>query len=185
MDSLASTNGPPAAPTRKSRTWVWYFVILVVLSLAATTTMIVYNLRQQLTPAQLEAARAHWNDHGPADYDMEYTKQTTTADSLETYAVQVRGGKVVKVEVTPGLPGKETRWQPIEERLYPYHSVPALFGFMYEFLAQDRRPGRPRAFVRAVFAPDDGHPMRYVRSVSGATRERVEIVVTKFEPVRK
>ena len=66
--------------------------------------------------------------------------------------------------------------------LYPYHSVPALFGFMNDFLAQDRRPGRPRAFVRAAFAEADGHPMRYVRSVTGGARERVEIVVTTFEP---
>jgi hypothetical protein len=177
MDSLASSNGPPSLP-KKNRTWVWYFVILAGLSLAATTTMIVYNLRQQLTPEQLEAARQRWLQHGPASYDMEYTKITTTT---ETYRVEVRDTKVVKVEMTPGLPGNDAKWQPIEERLYPYHSVPALFGFMNDFLARDRMPGRPRAFVRANFDSNDGHLMRYVRSVSGTTPQRVEIVVTKFE----
>lgn len=180
MDSLASTNGPPVA-VKKNRTWVWYFVIVAGLSIAATTTMIVYNLKQQLTPEQLQAAVARWNERGPASYDMEYTKQTAASESIETYVVEVRAGKVVKVDVAPGLRGKDTRWQPIEERLYPYHSVPALFGFMNDFLAQDRRPGRPRAFVRAAFDDNDGHVMRYVRNVSGA-KERVEIVVTKFEP---
>lgn len=177
MEPLPSSNGPP--PRRKNRTWVWYFVILAGLSIAATTTMIVYNLKQQLTPGQLEAARQRWLQHGPADYDMEYTKITTTT---ETYRVEVRGKKVVKVEVTPDLPGKDARWQPIEARLYPYHSVPALFGFMNDFLAHDRMPGRPRAFVRANFDSDDGHLMRYVRSVSGTAPQRVEFVVTKFEP---
>ena len=113
MDSLASTNGPPIA-AKQSRTWVWYFAILAGLSIAATTTMIVYNLKQQLTPEQLQAAVARWNERGPANYDMEYTKQTAAAESLETYAVEVRGGKVVKVVVAPGLRGKDTQWQPVE-----------------------------------------------------------------------
>jgi hypothetical protein len=177
MDSLASSNGPPAPP--KSRTWVWYFVILAGLSIAATTIMIVYNLGQQLTPEMLEAARQKWLQHGPGSYDMEYSKITT---STETYRVEVRGGKVVKAEVASGLPGKDTKWEPIEERFYRYHSVAALFDFMNGFLAHDGTPGKPRAFVRANFDSNDGHPMRYVRSVSGPPLQRVEIVVTRFEP---
>jgi uncharacterized protein DUF6174 len=182
MDSLASTNGPPVT-RKKNRTWVWYFGILAVLSAAATTTMIAYNLGQQLKPDTLQAAVARWNEHGPADYDMEYTKQTGAADSLETNVVEVRGGKVVKVVRAPGLRTKDTQWQPVEERLYPHYSVPALFGFMNDFLAQDRRPGRPRVFVRAAFDEQDGHLTRYVRSVTGGTNERVEIVVVSFTKV--
>lgn len=176
MESLASTNGPPVAP-KKSRSWLWYFAFLVAATMAATTTMIVYNLRQQLTPQQLQEAIGRWQKNKPADYDMEYSKQS--GSTVETYYVQVRGGKVTRVDMRTGQ-AKDV--EPLEERLYPYHSVDALFGFMNDFLAQDARPGRPKAFVRAVFADEDGHPMRYVRSVS-ATRERVEIIVTKFERV--
>jgi hypothetical protein len=170
---VASTNGPLAV-TKKSTAWVWYFVILVVMTLATTTTLIVYNLRQQLTPQQLAGAVALWKKHGPRSYDFEYTKRTTT-NVEEKYAVQVRDGEVTSVTLNE---------EPLEERLYSYHSMLALFGFMDRFLEIDRQPGRPRAFVRASFDEEDGHVRRYVRSVSG-TKERVEIVVTKFASVKK
>jgi hypothetical protein len=163
---LASTNGPPARP--KNRAWVWYFVILIVLTIAATTTLFVFNIKQQLTPEQLAAATALWKAKGPASYDMEYTKQLGTEE--EKYFVEVRKGEVVSVKMND---------QPIEERLYRYHSMLALFSFIEQFQKIDREPGRPRAFVRADFDATDGHIQRYVRSVSG-TRERVQIVVTKF-----
>ena len=79
---------------------------------------------------KLEAARQRWDASKIKDYDMEYTKRTAAAESLETYRVEVRGGEVVKVVRTPGEVGKDSQWHAIEERLYPYHSVPALFGFM-------------------------------------------------------
>jgi uncharacterized protein DUF6174 len=168
MDSLSSTNGPPAI-RQKSKTWIWYFVLLAVLTAAATTTLIVFNLKQQLTPQQLAAAQALWKKHGPESYDLEYTKEI--GETKESYAVRVRNGEVVDVMLND---------KPIERRLYRYHSMPELFGFIEGFLEIDSKPGRPRAFARATFDEEDGHLKRYTRSVS-SPKERVEIIVTKFE----
>ena len=80
----------------ESRTWVWYFLILGVLSAAAATILIVFNLRQQLKPEQLAAAKALWKAKGPRDYDMTYRQ--LVGDEPETFVVRVRGGQVESVE---------------------------------------------------------------------------------------
>src|SRR5262249_4483768 len=59
---------------RPNRGWIWFFVILIVLTVTSITIMIVYNLRQQLKPEQLAQARALWEQKGPADYDLDYTQ---------------------------------------------------------------------------------------------------------------
>jgi hypothetical protein len=132
------------------------------------TSLIVFNVGQQLTPEKLAAAIALWKERGPTSYDMEYTKPMVN----ETFKVRVRKGDVVSVTMND---------QPLPEREYPYHSMRALFGFIERFQQIDQEPGQPRAFVRATFDETDGHIRRYVRSVSGK-KERAEFVVTKLEP---
>jgi hypothetical protein len=147
-----------------SRAWIWYFVILVVLTLLSITALVMFNLGQQLKPEQLAQAQALWNDKGPRDYNMVYTLNGSTTG---TYRVQVRQGKVVSV-IRDG--------QSVEKRLYVYSSMPALFEFIEDFLKQDAEPGRRRTFTKAVFDPQDGHLKHYVRRVMGTT-ERQEITV--------
>src|SRR6516164_3745556 len=129
--SLAITNGPPVRP--RSRAWIWYFVLLAILTVAMITSLIVFNVGQQLTPEKLAAAIALWKERGPTSYDMEYTKPMVN----ETFKVRVRKGDVVSVTMND---------QPLPEREYPYHSMRALFGFIERFQQIDQEPGQPRAF---------------------------------------
>ena len=46
---------PARSPSRYR--WVWYFVVLGGLTAAGIAANIWFNLRQQLTPEQLESAR--------------------------------------------------------------------------------------------------------------------------------
>src|SRR5262249_60155128 len=120
-----SPNGaatPPAPAPRKNRGWIWFFALLALLTVAGISLNWWFNLRQQLTPEQLAAARALWNAKGPHDYELEYTEQ---GSARGTYLVQVRGGKVVSAT----LDGR-----PLEPRLYPTSSMPALFDDIERFL---------------------------------------------------
>jgi hypothetical protein len=181
FSSTPSRHAPSRVPARQGRAWIWFFTILVVLTIAAITIQIWYNSQQQLTAEQLAAAQRLWKEKGPADYDLEYTKKVI--DATEVYHVKVRKGQVVS----------STRdGQPEEERLYHYRDIPHLFGDIEEFWRQDHPEGQngqegqppnragevhsPRVFATAVFDPEDGHVLHYVRSVA-SKRERVEITV--------
>jgi hypothetical protein len=171
--SFSSTPQPQStspAPARRGRGWIWFFALLLVLTIAAITVQVWYNLGQQLTSAKLEAARERWKKAGPRDYDMEYTIKKL--DGSETYNVRVRQGKVVSA-LRNGIPE--------DTRLYHYRDVPALFGFLEDFLTRDAQAGAPRTFATATFDPQDGHLIHYVRSVMSA-RERQEINV-QLQPV--
>lgn len=149
---------------KRNRGWIWYFVILIVLTIASITVMIVYNLGQQLKPEQLATARALWAEKGPADYDMEYTQ---IGNAPGTYKVQVRDGEVVSAT----LDGRA-----LEPRQYGYYDMRGLFNSIDGFLEHDSKPGQPRTFTKAVFAADDGHVIRYIRRAMGSS-ERLEINV--------
>jgi hypothetical protein len=157
-----------------SRGWIWFFVILAVLAAAAVGIQIWYNAGQQLTSEKLEAAVAKWSEHGPRDYDIEYTVKKP--DITESYKVQVRANKVTSVTRN----GEE-----VEERLYRYSSMPALLGFIDDFLKKDladAKKGKKRPFAVATFDPQDGHLEHYIRSAGPS--DRVEITV-EFQKVEK
>src|SRR5262249_61191481 len=65
----------PRPANRPSSNWIWYFAVVAVLSILFTLILVRFNLAQQLTLADLRAAEQLWKERGPADYDMEYTKQ--------------------------------------------------------------------------------------------------------------
>jgi hypothetical protein len=162
---LSRLEHPPMNPPRRSRTWIWYFVILAILAVLAVTIMIRYNQGQQLTREQVDQARALWQHKGPKDYDLDYTEAGTVTDR---YRVQVRDGKVVSA-LRDG--------KPLEERLYIFHDMPALFDALDGFLQEDARPGSPRVYMVATFDSTDGHLLKLVRRVMG-TDQRLEINVT-------
>src|SRR5207245_5533881 len=93
MDSTANGNATPSPerPRHSSRGWVWFFIILAVLTVTAITVEVWFNAQQQLTPETLAEARKKWEERGPRDYDMDYTFKKM--DSTDVYSVQVRGGK--------------------------------------------------------------------------------------------
>ena len=158
-----------------SRRWIWFFVLLALLTVSAIAIEIWYNPTVPLTAPLLAEARTKWKEHGPRDYDMDYTSKKM--ESTERFHVQVRNGNAVSVIMNDNIA--------LESRHYRYHTMPALFGFIEEFMEQGAQPGRPRIFTNVLFDPVDGHLIHYVRSVA-SKRERQEIIVrlTPAEPNR-
>jgi hypothetical protein len=156
---------------KRNRGWIWYFVILIILTITAITVMIVYNMGQQLKPEQLATARALWAEKGPANYDMEFTQ---VGSAPGTFQVQVRDGEIVSATMDG---------RPLERPQYRYYDMRGLFNSIDGFLEHDSKPGQPRTFTKAVFAADDGHVVKYIRRVMGS-QERLEINV-KLRPVEK
>ncbi|MBM4072616.1 MAG: hypothetical protein FJ271_27365 [Planctomycetes bacterium] len=161
------------ANTPPNRRWLWYFVAVVVLSLAAVVTLIVFNRGQQLTRAQFDAARKLWEKKGLQSYQLTYTQRKKGDAKAETYVVRARSGTVVSVS----LDGR-----PLEKRLFPLYGINALFAYMLDFLEQDAKPGQPRTFTRARFDPETGALRDYVRNVMGGG-PRVEIRVDSLVPL--
>jgi hypothetical protein len=145
---------------------VWFFVALAVLTVAAISVEIWYNPTMPLTGPLLAEAKAKWRQRGPRDYDMDYTIKKL--ESTERFQVKVRNSEAVSVIMNGNLA--------LESRLYPYHTMSALFGFIEEFMQQDSEPGSPRTFTNVFFDRVDGRLIHYVRSVA-SKRERVEITV--------
>jgi hypothetical protein len=152
---------------QRNRGWLWFFALLVVLTLTAIIVEVRFNAGQQLTPEKLAQARQLWRENGPRDYDLTYTKK---GDVNGEFFAQVRGGKVVYATMDG---------QPLEERLFPTVSMNALFHDIEQFLELDTEAG-VRAFTTATFDPRDGHLQRFVRSVM-SKRQRIEITV-KLRP---
>src|SRR5262249_21193219 len=146
QDQVQPSNSDSVTPSPgrgPGRGWIWYFVILVVLTVVSLTILIGYNLRQQLKPEQLATARALWEEKGPRDYQMTYTKNGTVTGTFE---VEVRKGKVQKV-TDDGRPLE--RWQ------YAYHSMSALFDDLERFSEMRSQPGGGRRFLVAQFDKED------------------------------
>jgi hypothetical protein len=164
-------------PPRRNRGWLWFFLVLFVLTAAASTTLIVYNLKQQLKAEDLEAAWELWKKKGPASYELVYTVDMNENARPETYVVRVRDKKTESV--VRKMADKD---EPLERRLYSYYGMDQLFGNISDFMRQDSQPAKPRTYTRAVFDPEDGHIWWYVRRVMGS-RERVEIKVLALKPL--
>lgn len=162
----------PSMPApQQSYRWVWYFVVLIILTVAACTILVWYNLRQQLKKEDLQKAREQWKRDRPLNYDLHYTKRGSASGAFD---VEVRDGKVTSVT----LDGREITQndKPIDSSRYPRYDMTALMDDIETFLEEDAEPGRPRTYTVATFDPKDGHLIRYVRRVMG-TSERIEIIV--------
>ncbi len=177
----------PAA--RRPRRWAGFFLLLVVLAVAAGVTPVVYNLRLQLTAEQLAQARARWRERAPRDYDLRCTEKLLRggAEEQNEYLVLVRGGTAVAL----GANGELLRLEGagpalgLSVRALPGDvgepvGVEPLFDRIEAALRQDAAEGR-RTYATATFDPHDGHPVRYVRRVR-ATGERVEWNCTLAPP---
>lgn len=169
VGGLAPYNDPMPA-MQPNRRWIWFFVVLIVLSVAAVTSLIVYNLRQQLKPEQIAVARRLWREKKPDSYQLAYTIKKGTDARAESFVVRVRDRKAVSVT----LDGR-----PLEKRLFEHYVMDALLDFINDSLESDAKPGRPRTFTRGIFDPASGALRWYVRRVMGGS-ERVEITVNSL-----
>jgi hypothetical protein len=163
---------------RPNRGWIWFFAVMIVLSIAAAAITWTYNVQQQLTPEQLAAAQKLWSEKGPADYDLEIEKKFSSAasdgpENFDTIAVKVRRGKV--------LAGTLNGRAITEARLLAENDMPSWFGFIEEFLQNDLKPNAPRTFRTAYFDPQIGALLNFRRRVSG-THERQEITIRVSPP---
>ena len=137
----------------------------------ATVVLITFNLRQQLKPEQLEAARKMWTEHGPRDYTLAYTIQVNEEPEPDHYWVKVRHGRVVE---------SKYNGQPEPAERYPYRGMDGLFNFVEKFMQIDSEPKSPKTYVRGIFDDQKTGGLRwYVRRVMGG-RQRVEIKVDSF-----
>lgn len=161
-------------PERKTRHWLWYFILLTALTAIAITVQISYNRSRLPTLEQAQAAAERWRTKGPIDYDLEFTKEIYGGDK-ELYKVKVRGGKVVE-STRNGVPE--------QERLFRYRDARAMLNDVEEFIRTDveaAEKGIARPYIRAEFDRELGYVRHFVRSVN-AQRERVEINAT-LKPV--
>ncbi len=159
-----------------SRRWVWYFLILAVMSAAAIILPIIYNLSLQLRPEELAAARQRWRANGPRDYDLQFQEKITEhgESSDSEWYVKVRDGKVTAVtcdgEVLPAAD-------------YPDLTVAGQLAVIEKGLQLDLAEGVRRNYATAAFDLHDGHPTHYVRRVRGSG-DRLEWNVNLKKPAQ-
>ena len=158
----------------KNYGWMWYFAIVLVLSIVATVITVRYNFAMQLKPEMLDSAQTLWNEKGPKEYLLAYTIKINKPGASESethYVVKVKDGKAFEAKVN-GI-------AQAPERMV-WYGMPKLFYYIEKFLQEDAEPGKPRTYTRAVFDPKTGALERYVRSVM-STGDRVEINVAPLK----
>ena len=163
-----------AASRRPARPWVWYFVVLTLLSIVAVSIQVWYARGRVLTLDKVLAAEKLWQANGPASYDLKYTTRKGNSTSTDEYQIQVRQGKVVLLTCN----GK-----PVEERLYRYSTMPALFSFIEEFMRQDdeaAKEGKRRPYAFGDFNPEMGYIRRFAHGPNAANGIEIR---TEFTPV--
>lgn len=149
----------------KNRYWVWFFAFVLLASVGVAVFLIVFNLRMQLKPEQLEAAQQRWKEHGPSDYRLTYLKKINDNSHADKFVVTVRDGKVVDVVMNDDLH--------LEPERRPYHGMDRLLRDIERFQELDAKAGR-KVYVTAIFDDKTGAMLRYVRRVMGTT-ERVQL----------
>jgi hypothetical protein len=142
---------------RRNRNWLWFFLVLALLAAVAVGIPLFYEPLEPLTIDRLRQARALWEQHRPPNYRLEYTKQ---GNARGTFVITVRDGKVKSVTLQTEGPPIE-----LEPRLYDIHDMTGLLDDIETLLKRDAQPNAPAATNRGRFSPEDGHLVRFVRSV--------------------
>jgi len=158
----------------KNKRWLWFFLVVIVLGLAAVSSLIAFNWSRQLKPDELAAARLHWGQRGPRSYQLTYVIKIGLDEQATSYVVRVRDGRVVSASVN-GLPEKRQR--------FGYYGMEALFDYMGDFLENDAKLRR-RIYIHGVFDPQTGALREFVRRVMGGN-ERVKIAAEPLVPLEE
>jgi hypothetical protein len=150
---------------------MWFFGLLIVLSVVLVGLEYWFTLQRQLTPERLDRARHIWDAHWqgrPRDYVWEYAVEDRSRNK-EVYRIEVRNGQAISAARQ-----EDERFVPVDR--YPYATMDALFDHVAELLEADRNSEGPRAYMTVDFDGRDGHVVRLIRSIR-STRERTEIDV--------
>ena len=108
------------------------------------------------TLADLGAAEARWQLHGPADYDLDV--ETTRNDRIH---LKVRGGQPIVCTVN----GHE----PKQRRVWETWTVPRQFEYIREDMQRPVPPGDQPPLIRVEFDAGNGLPRHYSYSSVGGT----------------
>ena len=158
---------------RRSNRWLWFFLVLFVLAIAAPTILYFYNRGQLLTFELLASQRKLWSEKGPKSYRLTYSQIRGVGIEPDYYVVVVRDRKAVSAHVN-GRP-EET------DRLH-FYGMDRLFDDVERFMKHDTGPKQPQAMHRAQFDATNGQLRFYLRSVR-AKGERQVIDVEPVEPL--
>jgi len=90
---------------------------------------------------------------------------------IDHYDVTVHDGVATRVKVNG-------RWEKSER--FAEYGMDKLYNLLAENLKIDRQKDQPRTFTRAIFDPNNGALLWYVRRVMGG-RKRMEITFEKLE----
>lgn len=146
----------------RRRTSLWFFTILLVLTLGAIVIPYVFNVRQLLEPAELAVAQRRWAASGPANYELIWREKFDENGAEPTgtvYRVEVRDSRLHALTVND---------KPIDLTLLSQEQrdsflVPSLLQRMAAELNADLGSGQRRNYITAYFDPQTGCPYRYVR----------------------
>jgi hypothetical protein len=146
---------------RRNRGWIWFFVVLIVLTVIVLVGLNMSIRGRQLTLEQLQQARAVWDQKGPRDYNVTWIQKGSMPGEFH---VKVRNGKAILVTLAGSA---------LEERLYPNYTMTALFAFIEDFLREDAKLAKERrTFTTATFDAEDGHVTRFIRRVLGTSEQQ-------------
>ncbi len=159
-------------PSRKwwRQRWVAFFIALTVLTAIWSVGSLLFKRAYwgtTVTRERLAQARALWQAHGAADYDLEVVRQGPAPSRT---VVRVRGGRVVYAEPDE---------RPLAQKARDY-GMPALFDLIEHDL--DRTSNGPPAVAVARFDPYDGHLIRFARRIPGSP-ETLQVIVKNFQPL--
>jgi hypothetical protein len=171
---------PAGLENRRSRRLLIIWLLAIGMGLAAVILALeVFVARRipELTLEQLESARALWDRHGPASYDLDLEKLGERPGPVH---VEVRNGQVSIVTVDGREPPPWTRetWTVpgqfimLEQELLlaedPIHQMQAQAGTKLRLRCEfDAQYGFPREYQRTVYG---GGPDVYWRVTSFAAR---------------
>jgi hypothetical protein len=132
----------------------------------------------RLTRADYDAAVRRWEEHGPADYDLDLELSGNRPGNIH---VEVRQGQVAHMT--------RDGFEPPQKRTWDYWSVPGQFDTLEEELHMAENPaaafqarGASHMVMWAEFDPDWGYPRQYDRVVLGADYE-VHWRITRFQAI--
>jgi hypothetical protein len=154
------------AAGRRSQVWVWFFIVLAVLTLLWLGGLWWRSEQLRLTPERLVQARALWDQKRPRNYNLTYTKYVgTSGDHPDTIWVQVHNGKADQVTLNGRPITQDDR--PLSPSRYGRYDMSGLLDDIAEFLDIDAKQPALRAVTLAQFSADDGHLLLYSRQVPG------------------
>jgi hypothetical protein len=153
------------AAGRRNRVWVWFFAVLVMLTLLWLGGLWWRSQQLRLTPERLQQARALWDQKRPRDYNLTYAKSvgSTGPTRHETIRVEVRDGRAVAVTLDDRPITQDDR--PLSPSRYGRYDMSGLLDDLEEFLDIDAKEPGLRAITVAQFSADDGHLLLYSRQV--------------------